>query len=43
MNVDSVNEISKFYAQLLDYLVNPKIQKRNSLCIYAGFIDGGIF
>ena len=35
--------ISKFYTQLIDYLVNPKNLKKNSQCIYSAFIDDNTF
>ena len=42
-NPESVLTIAKFYTQLLDYLANPKVSQRNSLCVFSGFIEGNIF
>ena len=43
MHDEAVDIISRFYTEFLDYLVNPKIKYKNSICIYKGFIDGNIF
>ena len=42
-NADSIEKISKFYTQLLDYLINPKNEERNTICLYKGFIQDNLF
>lgn len=41
--IGAIGRISEFYTQLLDYILNPKIEQKNALCVFKGFIDGNMF
>lgn len=40
---NALEKISSFYAQLLDFFVNPKDLSKNAAPVFAGFLDGNIF
>lgn len=42
-NLESVDKISLFYTQIVDYLVNPKIMERCNIVLSTAFIDDKVF